>query len=177
MEKILSLNVNICSGCGACAVACFDHNDIDLDKQPALRRIVKVESGKYPNVSIAYVSAGCMHCHDSPCLIGCPTGAIWRNEKTGAILVDQDVCMGCHSCAMACPFGVPRYDNSGKMHKCELCAGWIDAGQEPACARACPTGALEFKAGSHSAEAKQDAFIGRVVSAAKEITASIERDL
>jgi len=167
MEKVLSLNVNLCSGCGACAVACFDHNDIDIERQPAWRRIVQVESGSYPNVSIAYVSAGCMHCHDSPCLMGCPTGAIRRHAKTGAVLVDQSICIGCHSCAMACPFGVPRYDNSGKLQKCQLCADWIEAEREPACVRACPVGALEYKPASQVMQAKEDAFIGRLVSATR----------
>jgi Fe-S-cluster-containing dehydrogenase component len=172
MDKVLALNISLCSGCGTCAVACFDHNDIDVDKQPAWRRVIQIENGSYPDVSITYVSAGCLHCHDSPCLMGCPTGAISRHGKTGAVLVDQNLCIGCRSCAMACPFGVPRYDSNDKMQKCQLCAGWVDSGREPACVRACPTGALEYQSSNRMMQEREDAFVGRLVSAARKGVAS-----
>ena len=168
MEKILCLNIDLCCGCGACTVACLDQNDIDVEqKQPAWRRIHKVEEGCYPDVRIAYLSAGCMHCQDSPCLMGCPTGAINKSETTGAILVDQSLCIGCHSCAVACPVGVPRYDADDKMVKCRLCAERVEAGLEPACVRVCPIGALEFRAANDIGQEKEVAAAKRMVLAVR----------
>ena len=139
MDKTIYLDLELCVGCGACAVACMDQNDIYPEKgQPALRRIYRVEGGEFPDAGIQYISAACVHCEDSPCVIGCPTGAITKDDRTGAIVVNKTPCIGCHSCALACPFGVPRYDQDDKMQKCNLCIERVEAGLEPACVRVCP---------------------------------------
>ncbi len=90
MEKAVYLDMELCVGCGACAVACMDQNDIDLEKgQPAFRRIYRIEEGEFPDARIQYLSVACMHCEDSPCLVGCPTGAITRDDRTGAVVVNK----------------------------------------------------------------------------------------
>ena len=173
MEKSLFLKIELCTGCGACAVACLDHNDIDVDRQPALRRILPVEEGQFPNASIAYVSAACLHCADSPCLVGCPTGAIQRHQTTRAITVDRTLCIGCHSCAMACPFGIPRYDDDDKMHKCARCSAWAESGRDPACVRVCPMGALEYRDVNEVMQARETATNARLVSATRKTATSV----
>ena len=166
MDKAIYLDIELCVGCGACAVACMDQNDIYPEKgQPAFRRIYRMEEGEYPLASIQYISTGCMHCEDSPCVIGCPTGAISRDDRTGAVLVNKDLCIGCHSCALACPFGVPRYDLDEKMWKCNLCLERVDMGLEPACVRVCPTGALLFESANKVQEIKESKFVGNIVNA------------
>ena len=167
MENSIYLDASRCAGCGACAVACMDQNDIYPEKgQPAFRRIYRVEEGTSPEASILYVSASCMHCADSPCVIGCPTGSIARDGKTGAVLVDTSMCIGCHSCAMACPFGVPRYDLEDKMQKCTLCIERVQAGLRPACVRVCPTGALKFEPINEVLGEKEARLASTVISAA-----------
>jgi anaerobic dimethyl sulfoxide reductase subunit B len=137
------LDVDRCSGCFACAVACMDQNDLEVREEPtAWRQVFAVESGAYPEARIRYVSIACMHCEDAPCLLACPTGAIRRDDETRAIGVEPGLCIGCHSCSIACPFGVPRYDLDGTMRKCDLCGERLKAGLEPACVRVCPTRAL-----------------------------------
>ncbi|MGC8659271.1 MAG: 4Fe-4S dicluster domain-containing protein, partial [Desulfomonilaceae bacterium] len=122
MNKAIFLDMDLCSGCGACAVACMDQHDIDPAKgQPLLRRIYKVERGEFPDAQICHLAVSCMHCQDGPCLAACPTSAIDRDNQTGAVTVNGELCIGCRSCAQACPFGVPRYDDQGKMSKCDLC--------------------------------------------------------
>lgn len=156
MEKMIYLDAGLCVGCGACVVACMDQNDIFPEKgQPAFRRIYSVEKGRFPNVVIHYISVACMHCAKSPCLEGCPTGAIVRDKRTNAIVVDTDLCIGCHSCAEACPLGIPRFDSEEKMQKCNLCSERVDAGLLPACVRVCPVGALKFASANELMEEKE----------------------
>lgn len=170
MEKAIYLDIDSCAGCGACVVACMDQNDIYPEKgQPAFRRIYRVEEGASPDADILYLSTACMHCEDSPCVMGCPTGAIARDGRSGAVLVNRDLCIGCHSCALACPFGVPRYDAEGKMQKCGLCVERVEAGLEPACVRVCPTGALKFGPTNELLGEKEARFAGNVVRAAHRV--------
>jgi Fe-S-cluster-containing dehydrogenase component len=166
MEKSIYLNIDLCVGCGACSVACMDQNDIFPEKgQTAFRRIYQVEEGQFPNASIMYVSAACMHCEDAPCVMGCPTGAISKDGTTGVVGVNRALCIGCHSCAMACPFGVPRYDSEEKMHKCNMCGGRVQAGLLPACVRVCQTSALSFESANHVQAGKENRFAATIVSA------------
>ena len=103
------------------------------------------------------IANACMHCADPVCMIGCPTGAIHRSLAGGAVVINDDTCIGCGTCANSCPYnnirlveirdlnGLPVQDEATgtpirKATKCDLCAG-LPGG--PACARACPHGALQ----------------------------------
>lgn len=126
-------------------VACSDQNDLEAtEARDVWRRVFHLESGEYPSFEAVHVSLGCMHCEDAPCLMACPTGALRRDAATAAVLTDPALCIGCHSCLVACPFGVPRFGPSGKMEKCTMCAERVEVGLEPACVRVCPTRALSF---------------------------------
>lgn len=143
MSNAFYLDVGRCSGCFACAVACMDQNDIEIRDEPvAWRQVYAVESGAYPDAHLRYVSLACMHCEDAPCLLACPTGAVHREGDAQVVCVDAELCIGCHSCSIACPFGVPRFGADGTMQKCDLCAERLKEGLEPACVRVCPTRAL-----------------------------------
>jgi anaerobic dimethyl sulfoxide reductase subunit B (iron-sulfur subunit) len=73
----------------------------------------------------------------------CPTGAISRRDEDGVVLVDHDLCIGCHSCELACPFGAPKFPQDGKMAKCDLCVIRKEHGMKPACVLVCPARALD----------------------------------
>jgi anaerobic dimethyl sulfoxide reductase subunit B len=112
-----SFDVSRCSGCMACTVACQDQNDFAADEMVAFRHVTKYEEGQYPEARIVHFSLSCQHCGDAPCLAVCPTGAIFREQGDGAVRVDRDLCVGCHSCELACPFGAPKFPQDGKMAK------------------------------------------------------------
>ena len=71
------------------------------------RRVLDVEVGEYPNVKPVFLPTGCQHCSNPPCLEVCPSGAT-RQRDDGVIDIDYDVCIGCATCAVTCPFGA-RY--------------------------------------------------------------------
>src|SRR6202000_1007176 len=84
------------------------------------------------------------HCTHAACLDVCPTGAIFRTEF-GTVVVQADVCNGCGYCVPACPYGVlDRRPEDGRVFKCTLCYDRLQVGQEPACAKACPTDSIQF---------------------------------
>lgn len=106
------------------------------------------------------VANACMHCQDPVCMIGCPTGAIHRHEQAGVVVINDDTCIGCGTCAASCPYdnirlveisdlsGAPVVDETGKpvrkATKCDLCVGQPGG---PACVRACPQDALRRTGG------------------------------
>ena len=142
MKLYLDLDMEKCSACGACAVACMDQNDIDPDRELPFRNVFCVDRRDSAGVESVCASLSCMHCADAPCVPACPSACLAKDEETGFTLYDNQNCIGCHSCAMACPFGVPSFNSQGKMEKCDGCSVRLAHGMEPACVRVCPTGAL-----------------------------------
>jgi anaerobic dimethyl sulfoxide reductase subunit B (iron-sulfur subunit) len=138
MKMIFDLDMDRCCACGACAVACMDQNDIEITEEPPLRKVFAMEGTN----GHAYISMACMHCEDAPCIVACPVGCLSKDER-GLTVYDSTSCIGCHSCAMACPFGAPTYNRFGKMQKCDGCAERLSHGLEPACVRTCSLGALK----------------------------------
>ncbi|HST48598.1 4Fe-4S dicluster domain-containing protein [Jatrophihabitans sp.] len=92
----------------------------------------------------------CKHCTHAGCLDVCPTGSLFRTEF-GTVVVQDDICNGCGYCVPACPFGVidrrigeQGQKNVGIAQKCTLCYDRLGAGNQPACAQACPTESIQF---------------------------------
>jgi formate dehydrogenase iron-sulfur subunit len=86
----------------------------------------------------------CKHCTHAACLDVCPTGALFRTEF-GTVVVQEDICNGCGYCVPACPYGViDQRADDGRVWKCTMCYDRLGAGQEPACAKACPTDSIQF---------------------------------
>jgi Fe-S-cluster-containing dehydrogenase component len=93
----------------------------------------------------------CLHCDNALCVTVCPTGASYKREEDGIVLVDEDLCIGCKLCSWACPYGAREYDASeGVMKKCTLCVDRIynenlaESERVPACVSACPVSARHF---------------------------------
>jgi anaerobic dimethyl sulfoxide reductase subunit B (iron-sulfur subunit) len=140
-KLVFSFQPERCTGCMACMVACLDQNDLPPDAA-SLRQVTLYEPDTPEPSAPWWMSLACQHCEDAPCMQACITGAIYRCEETGFVKLDSALCVGCHTCGLACPFGAPRFMPDGKMHKCDFCAGRVSEGLMPACVQVCPTGAL-----------------------------------
>jgi formate dehydrogenase iron-sulfur subunit len=149
------IDVTRCTGCNSCALACKESNNLPYaDVVPeALEsdaftfvdaRQVVTTNGE---IETRYVKRQCMHCLNAACVSACPAAAM-HSSGEGPIVYRPNRCLGCRYCQLACPFEVPRFDwDTGLdpvISKCWLCYDRLQAGQKPACAEACPTGALRF---------------------------------
>jgi len=141
MAKGFLFDASRCVGCYACVIACKDRNDLQ-DGSENWRSVERFEFGTYPDVSTISISMSCMHCTSPVCAEVCPGKAIRKRAEDHIIVVDSENCMGCKSCLTVCPFGAPQIAKDGKMHKCNYCLERVGPETEPACARACPFGAL-----------------------------------
>ena len=158
-KKTLFFDAEACVGCYACAVACMDQNDVDVvGDQLMYRNVMHIERAQEGEVDITHVSLACQHCDNAECLDACPSRALRRDEATGAVIVRRELCIGCHSCAMACPFGIPRFGRDGTMQKCDACYARTRFGYAPACVDICPTGALTYTDANEATAAKQARF-------------------
>jgi len=153
-----------CVQCHACEIACKSLHNIEPGVK--WRTVVDIWQGQYPNVTNRTISFACLHCGDPACETVCPTGAIKKRAQDGIVVVDKDKCIGCHSCFLACPFGVPQYASDGKMQKCNLCVDRITQGKEPACVATCPAEALHFGPMEELAEQAIKKSARKIVSAA-----------
>jgi formate dehydrogenase iron-sulfur subunit len=152
-------DTSVCIGCKACEVACKEWNQIPEDGlnwtgmshdhtgglgADSWRHVSFVEQLRGDDFRWLMSSDVCKHCTHAACLDVCPTGAIFRTEF-GTVVVQEDVCNGCGYCVPACPYGVlDKREDDGRIFKCTLCYDRLDVGQEPACAKACPTDSIQF---------------------------------
>jgi carbon-monoxide dehydrogenase iron sulfur subunit len=124
----------LCTGCRTCELACsFTHA---VNGKPGMSRIYPLAAG-FPEL---YVPVTCLQCEDPACARSCLVNAITRNPKTGAMDLDNNICVRCMACVAACPFGCSLFDQPNKLVvKCDLCQG------DPVCAHFCPTKALVYQ--------------------------------
>jgi len=140
-----------CVGCRACEEACnacrtqppHEHSEQPCDLTPYNWTVIKqYQEGN----EMSFRKYQCMHCEHPACVSVCPVQALHKLEN-GPVVYEADRCIGCRYCMVACPFHVPRIDWSKalpQISKCNFCADRIQAGLIPACAEACPKGALTF---------------------------------
>lgn len=153
MAKQLGFHVDAtyCAGCKTCQVACKDRSSLEVGQ--LFRKVVKYEDGEWArvgntwktNVSAYWLSISCNHCADPTCVKVCPTGAMYKRAEDGVVLLDQERCVGCQSCVMACPYDAPQFNPAiGKVGKCDLCADRLADGKRPVCVDACPFQLISF---------------------------------
>ncbi|MBX9747869.1 MAG: nitrate reductase subunit beta [Hyphomonadaceae bacterium] len=106
--------------------------DVNFDK------VQKDIYGQFENTFMMYLPRLCEHCLNPTCVAACPSGAIYKREEDGIVLIDQDKCRGWRMCVSACPYKKIYYNwSSGKSEKCTFCYPRIEAGQPTVCSETC----------------------------------------
>ena len=161
MGKMLVIDINKCTGCHTCELACsFAHNG---EFNPLKSRIhvsffVEQATG---------IPVVCQQCNEAWCAKICPAGAITieKDEVTGATLVkvSEEKCVGCKMCTLACPFGGIVVSDKGHAEKCDLCGG------DPECVKFCYPGALKFTKPELGMIARKQGLAQRILASYKEV--------
>ncbi len=142
MKRVYS-NEKLCLDCKLCEVYCKAAHSKSKDvikaykeETPAPEARIRVEGGKLLSVAVS-----CRHCDEPECVTACITGAMQKDPLTGRVMNDPERCVGCMTCAAACPYGCIKVGDIAL--KCDLC----DLTGEPACVKHCPNNALIYVEG------------------------------
>ena len=161
IEVVKLIDTSKCIGCKACQSACLEWNDLretvgtnvgqyenphDLTPNTfTLMRFTEWENPGTGNLEWLIRKDGCMHCEDPGCLKACPAPGAIVQYANGIVDFIHENCIGCGYCVKGCPFNIPRISQAdSKAYKCTLCSDRVEVGQQPACAKACPTHAISF---------------------------------
>jgi nitrate reductase beta subunit len=94
--------------------------------------------GEYENTFMMYLPRLCEHCINPACAASCPSGAIYKREEDGIVLIDQEKCRGWRMCVSGCPYKKVYYNwSTGKSEKCTLCYPRIESGNPTVCSETC----------------------------------------
>jgi formate dehydrogenase iron-sulfur subunit len=148
-QYAFEVDLDACSGCEACVVACGRLNGLEEGRSFRSTGEVVGASGGGPDGDEPVrrtVTTACHHCEDPGCLTGCPADAYEKDPVTGVVRHLDDQCIGCRYCTLTCPYDVPSFDGSrGIVRKCDLCHDRLAVGEAPACVQACPTQAIAIR--------------------------------
>ena len=159
-----------CIGCDTCAVACKTENNLPDDVW--WNRVWTVggaeshtPSPTQPRPTMWFLTVACQHCENTPCVPVCPTGATYKREEDGIVLIDYEKCIGCGACVEACPYDGVRVRNADEISyanpfphggfdvqaqqpatvsKCTFCSHRVAEDRQPACVEVCPARARFF---------------------------------
>jgi formate dehydrogenase iron-sulfur subunit len=158
MKKTMLIDTTLCIGCRGCQVACKQWNQLPAEQTTfegsyenpprfspdTWTKIAFREEENNGKVRWLFTKLGCMHCTEAACEMVCPAGAISHNEY-GAVVIDEKRCIGCNHCVANCTYQVIGFDQAANLaRKCTFCYDRVTSGLTPACAKACPTGAISF---------------------------------
>ncbi|MBU1343962.1 MAG: 4Fe-4S dicluster domain-containing protein [Proteobacteria bacterium] len=147
-----------CIGCRKCEQACNEVNKLDkperpfddlkvLDKKRRTDEAAYTVVNKFGNTPEVFAKKQCNHCQEPACASACFVKAL-KKDKTGAVVYDESLCVGCRYCMVACPFNIPAYTYNDpltpKVTKCTMCLPRIQEGKLPGCVEICPREALVF---------------------------------
>ncbi len=131
MAQMLNIVPAKCTGCMQCELACSWVQTGTFQPSKSVIRVNIFDE------EASYAPFTCVQCDEAWCMQACPVNAIAIDGNEAKIVLDA-LCIGCHLCTIACPFGtVFTLPDTDKASKCNLCGG------QPACATACPTAAIE----------------------------------
>lgn len=138
--KRVYVNEEWCLGCHLCEYNCAFANSgkDDMAKLKGIKINPRIQVEEHEDVCFA---VNCRHCEEPLCVKSCISGALSVHD--GVIEIDQNKCVGCYTCIMACPYGAVVPSDEGVIQKCELCIK--NSCGEPACVKGCPNHAIVFE--------------------------------
>ena len=140
MRNCLVIDLDRCSGCDSCVVACKFENNLDLGVYWNRVNIVGPD-GEFPDIEQYWLPTQCQQCENAPCIAVCPTGASYRDDEHGLVLIDKETCIGCQVCMDACPYGARTFNETlNVVEKCTCCVQRLKDGEKPACVHNCSCG-------------------------------------
>lgn len=137
------IDLRRCFGCHACTVACkAEQEDVPLGYWKSW--VIQTERNSYPHVRRLMLPVLCNHCQDPPCVPVCPTGATYQRPD-GTVVVEEQHCIGCKYCILACPYNVRYLHPQARVaKKCDFCIHRVEQGLLPACVNTCNARARIF---------------------------------
>jgi anaerobic carbon-monoxide dehydrogenase iron sulfur subunit len=161
-RKLLEIDPDLCTGCGLCMAACSLQHEGECSTSSSR---VKVLIDEHKGMSMPVV---CMQCQDAPCAEICPRRAITRDPRSGAYVVNPDLCIGCRLCVLVCPVGAICFDIRRARHalKCDLCDG------DPRCAIFCPPHAITVIRPGRAGEAQRQHVFAKYLLVAENVKAT-----
>jgi formate dehydrogenase iron-sulfur subunit len=143
-QYAFEVDLDACTGCKACVVACHNLNGLDSDE---LWRTVGLVHGGTSKAPVQQtITTSCHHCVEPACMQGCPTKAYEKDPVTGIVKHLDDQCFGCQYCTLMCPYDAPKYNaERGIVRKCDMCSDRLAHGEAPACVQSCPNGAIAIR--------------------------------
>ncbi len=150
IAKAILTDTTLCTGCEQCVAACKQENALAADTPRRWKRAIDDLSATRFTTIIhregESIRQQCRHCIDPACVSACLVGAMQKTPE-GPVIYDNDRCMGCRYCMVACPFEIPRYEWAATVpyvRKCNFCYNRLTEGRIPACVEACPHKATIF---------------------------------
>ncbi len=153
--KGMLTDVTKCIGCERCVEACVKKNKLPRDFLSYFKAKDGLSGNRFTSIvktknedtgKWEMVRRHCLHCLEPSCVAACLVGAISKTPD-GAVVYNNDMCIGCRYCMLACPFSIPRYEYNKPLpyiRKCKMNDECRVEGGKPACVSACPTGATIF---------------------------------
>jgi tetrathionate reductase subunit B len=138
------IDISRCIDCRACLVACSVENQVPMNHTRIWVHDLGLQ-GTFPNLERVFAPYNCMHCENPPCTEVCVSGATYKDSDNGLVLVDQEACIGCGYCVVACPYNARYLDEArGVVDKCNACIQRLEVGLQPACVTTCVGGSRLF---------------------------------
>ncbi|GFG84139.1 nitrate reductase subunit beta [Mycolicibacter algericus] len=110
----------------------------NLVNDPILAKVSDQVKSEFEETFMFYLPRICEHCLNPSCVASCPTGAIYKREEDGIVLVDQDRCRGWRLCVSGCPYKKVYFNHkTGKAEKCHFCYPRIEVGLPTVCSETC----------------------------------------
>ncbi|MDU4696082.1 MULTISPECIES: nitrate reductase subunit beta [Paenibacillus] len=105
---------------------------------PNVKKLQEHIALEYEKTFMMYLPRICEHCLNPSCVASCPSGALYKRDEDGIVLVDQEACRGWRFCMNGCPYHKVYYNwNTHKAEKCNFCYPRTEAGLSTICSETC----------------------------------------